>query len=80
LGKKKAAGWGGPLPTAFPRLQLQHAETKLKLTSAIHPYMNKNCATSTLFSLSTDPIVQETFKESGNKMQAIKKFYITRLS
>lgn len=28
--QKKAAGWGGPLPTTFPRLQLQHADNEIK--------------------------------------------------
>ena len=30
LGQKKAVGWGGPLPTAFPRFQLQHADNEIK--------------------------------------------------
>jgi len=29
--QKKAVGWGGPLPTAFPRLQLQHADNEIKV-------------------------------------------------
>ena len=40
----------------------------IKLISAIHPYMNKNLAIYTLFSLYIDPPSRYLFKENRKKI------------
>ena len=53
----------------------------IKLISAIHPYMNKNLAIYTLFSLYIDPPSRYLFKEKGKKItKNSKRLIISYLS